>query len=97
MKNSVLGCSLAFRRGFALYQGSLLVDCDLELVARCLRHPSREPAYRAGRPHRAFLTTLAEAGCDLSPSAVRRALERGLDPQTLATLMGNRASEARCA
>jgi hypothetical protein len=65
-ERKILGCSLAFSRGFALYQGCLLVDCELGAIERCLRHPSREPAYRAGRSHGDFLTTLRRAGSKLS-------------------------------
>lgn len=93
-EHKVLGCSLAFSRGFALYQGSLLVDCELDLIQRCLRHPSREPAYRAGRPHAEFLTTLRRAGLTLGIEDVRGALERGLNGDALAALFANRAPEA---
>ena len=96
-ERKVLGCSLAFRRGWALYQGSLLVDCDLEPIARCLRHPSREPAYRAGRSHADFLTTLARAGFALSVEQVCTALAASLAPETVAALTTGSALEARCA
>ena len=35
-------------------------DCDfsLELISRCLRSPPRQPAYREGRDHAAFVTNL---------------------------------------
>lgn len=45
-----------------LVHGTLLMDMDMPLLEACLRHPSREPDYRAGRSHREFLTTLAEWG-----------------------------------
>jgi lipoate-protein ligase A len=93
----VLGCSLAFRRGWALYQGALLVDCDLEPISRCLRHPSREPAYRAGRPHAEFLTTLARCGFALPVERVRAALAASLAPETVAALTAGTTLEARCA
>jgi lipoate-protein ligase A len=93
-ERKVLGCSLAFSRGFALYQGCLLVDCELELVERCLRHPSREPAYRAGRSHSEFLTTLKQAGSTLGAEQVRAGLERGLDAAALRALFSTYAPEA---
>ena len=52
------GKSLRVKRRHLLYHGTLLFDFDMELVARCLRHPPREPNYRAGRPHADFLTNL---------------------------------------
>jgi lipoate-protein ligase A len=96
-ERKVLGCSLAIRRGWAQYQGSLLVEGDLERIERCLRHPSREPAYRAGRSHGEFLTTLRREGHDLGAARVRAALEAALDADTLTRLFLGRAREARCA
>ncbi len=77
-ERKVLGSSAFARRGVFFYQASLLVSMDLGLVDRYLRHPSREPAYRKGRPHRAFLTTLAEAGSPLGARALGAALERAV-------------------
>jgi lipoate-protein ligase A len=56
------------RRGF-LYHGTLLYDLDLTLVARCLRMPPREPEYRKGRAHQAFVSNLS-----LSVEALKTAL-----------------------
>jgi len=74
----VLGSSAFIGRGAFFYQASLLVSADLALIERYLRHPSREPAYRRGRSHRAFLTTLSEAGYALSPQALGPDLEHEL-------------------
>jgi len=68
------GNSLRIRREHLLYHGTLLVDFDLQLVARCLPMPPREPAYRQGRSHREFLTNLA-----IEPAAVRAALRLAFD------------------
>jgi lipoate---protein ligase len=54
----VSGNALRLRRGAVLYHGTLLDDFDLEIVSRVLRHPPREPSYRSGRPHGAFLANL---------------------------------------
>lgn len=70
----VAGSSAFAGRGAFFYQSSLLVDADLGLVDRYLRHPSREPAYRRGRPHREFLTTLRRAGCAKPIGALARDL-----------------------
>ncbi len=55
------GASLHRSRERLLYSVSLLVDPDISLIERYLKHPPREPDYRAGRPHRHFLGTLREA------------------------------------
>lgn len=42
-----------------LFHGSILLEgFDIGIVNRYLRHPSREPEYRAGRGHQAFLRPL---------------------------------------
>jgi lipoate-protein ligase A len=61
----IAGSSLRLAGGRVLYQVSLLVDLDLALLDRYLRTPSREPAYRHGRPHREFVTTLRAEGFDV--------------------------------
>ncbi len=57
-ERKVSGNALRVRRGGVLYHGTLLDAFDLELVSRLLRHPPREPGYRGGRHHAAFLANL---------------------------------------
>jgi len=66
------GNALRVRRGAVLYHGTLLDDFDLTLVSRVLRHPPREPDYRAGRSHGDFLTNLG-LGRGAIEAAMRRA------------------------
>lgn len=42
------------------FSASLLVAPDLALMSRYLTHPPREPAYRRGREHAAFVTSILE-------------------------------------
>ena len=56
------GSCLRRERGLAHYTTTILADPDLDLLERYLKHPPREPEYRAGRPHRAFVTTLRDTG-----------------------------------
>ncbi len=86
----ISGSSLYMPRTGVLYLASLLVAAPIEDWDRYLRHPSREPDYRAGRGHRAFVANVAElarkgvlrdgsAGGaslrDVTPEAVKTALE----------------------
>ncbi len=70
----------AQRRGrrFLLHHGTLLVDCDPAPLGRFLNEPDEAPAYRRGRSHRDFLTTLKNRGYNTNveetASAFRRAL-----------------------
>lgn len=82
-----IGGSCIWRtRGLLYYSTTLLVDPDLDLVERLLPHPPREPAYRAGRSHRAFMGTVRAAGFDggapdlagaLRPAVAARLAELG--------------------
>jgi lipoate-protein ligase A len=63
------GNSLRVKRTHLLYHGTLLYDFPLEAISRYLIEPPREPEYRRGRPHAAFVTNLP---------ASREALVRGV-------------------
>jgi lipoate-protein ligase A len=52
------GNALRMKREFFLYHGTLLYDFDLDLVGELLASQTREPLYRANRPHGAFLANL---------------------------------------
>jgi lipoate---protein ligase len=54
------------RRGL-LHHGTLLYNFDAFLAARYLKEPTRQPAYRAGRRHLAFIGNLP-----LAPDVLRR-------------------------
>jgi lipoate-protein ligase A len=41
-----------------LFHGTILHSMGADLVARYLKHPSRQPDYRSDRPHQAFLGTI---------------------------------------
>jgi lipoate---protein ligase len=68
----IAGTSVFRRRHLFVYQGSLLVKPDFQAIEKLLQHPSREPDYRQGRSHRAFLTSLEELGCQLSVEEVTK-------------------------
>lgn len=65
------GNSLRCRRTHFVYHGTLLYDFDLELIARVLRHPPREPTYRGGRPHGEFVVNLPLTRDQLLATVVR--------------------------
>jgi lipoate-protein ligase A len=65
------------KRGHLLHHGTLLYDFDLELMARYLRLPSRQPDYRAGREHRAFVRNLPTDAAEL-----KRRLRAAWDAKT---------------
>jgi len=65
----VSGNSLRAKREHLLYHGTLFYGFPLELIARCLAMPPRQPAYRGGRPHLDFLANLP-----IPAAALRQAL-----------------------
>jgi lipoate-protein ligase A len=55
-----IGGSCIYRaRDLLYYSTTLLVDPDIALSRRYLKHPPREPAYRRGRDHSAFMGSLS--------------------------------------
>lgn len=82
----IAGSSLRLWRGRALYQVSVLVEPDLDLIDRYLRHPSREPAYRAGRSHRDFVASLRDLVPGVSEAVVADALASALTGAALHAL-----------
>jgi lipoate-protein ligase A len=46
------------RKNFLLVHGTLLLNCDLNLISELLLMPSLQPDYRARRPHEEFVTNL---------------------------------------
>ncbi len=65
----IAGTSLFRSRNYLLYQASLVVEPDIQLINNCLLHPSKEPDYRQGRSHSEFMTSLSEI-CGLKPNDV---------------------------
>ncbi len=46
------------RRDWLLFHGTVLIDFDLTLIGKFLRHPTREPDYRSRRSHQEFVTNI---------------------------------------
>jgi len=45
-------------RNALLFHGTILHGMSVDLITRYLKHPARQPDYRLGRPHGAFLRTI---------------------------------------
>ncbi len=78
----IAGACMFRARGLILYTVSLLVEPDLSLMDRYLRHPPREPAYRRGRAHTDFVTTIG-GQTGLTTDQVATALQDALTPPSL--------------
>ena len=77
----IVGLAQARRRQATIVHGVVPVGLDRGLIGRYIAHPRTEPAYRGGRPHRDFVTTLERetgASGEGLMSRTLRALARGL-------------------
>jgi len=63
------GNSQRRRKNFLLFHGTLLLNCDLNLIGDLLLMPSLSPDYRSGRSHKDFVTNL-----DLPAEKIKAAL-----------------------
>jgi lipoate-protein ligase A len=59
------GNSQQRKREYLLHHGTLLYDFDRDLLERYLLLPARQPDYRAGRPHAAFVRNVPCRASDL--------------------------------
>jgi lipoate---protein ligase len=59
------------KRLCSLFHGTFLLNFDITLIEKCLAMPSRQPDYRDGRSHEAFLCNLS-----ITPNDVRPALKQ---------------------
>ncbi|NJN69077.1 MAG: lipoate--protein ligase family protein [Nitrospira sp.] len=63
-----------------LFHGTILHGMGADLVARYLKHPSRQPDYRSDRPHQAFLGTI-----NAPPQAIKHAIAAAWNAETMDT------------
>lgn len=66
-------------RGLLYYSASILVDADLGLLERYLKHPPREPDYRRGRGHRDFVGNMKLPGGLRGVAELEKALRQTLE------------------
>ena len=86
------GNSLRVTRERILYHGTILYDFDLSMLTRCLREAPRQPDYREGRDHGAFVTNVP-----LNPELLRKDLETVFDVRSslMAGLLENEVCKLR--
>lgn len=72
LDNRKIGGSCIYKpRAVLYYSTTLLVDADLGLLDRYLKHPPREPDYRAQRPHAEFVLNLRQRGVAIEALQLR--------------------------
>ncbi|MBA4018519.1 MAG: hypothetical protein C0483_15230 [Pirellula sp.] len=90
------GNSLRCRREAMLYHGTLLYNFPLDLIAAVLRTAPRQPEYRAGREHRAFVANLPTTAAALRANLIESfAAHEAADAQVVAQLSAVAKREAQ--
>ena len=74
----IVGSSIYRRRQYLLYQASILVEADIEMIETLLKSPPRQPDYRKNRGHRDFITDLRRLGIAADTEALAEDLKTKL-------------------
>jgi lipoate-protein ligase A len=74
----ILGSSMRKVGNKLVYHAVLNVAEDPSLFSRYLRHPRREPDYRAGRMHDEFVTSISKEGYSFTPDELMEMLRSKL-------------------
>jgi len=80
------GTSMFRSRNYLLYQASILVHIDHELIANLLPMPSKQPDYRNSRSHKDFLVGLGELDATVTPNLLAEGLSKFL-PENLSKVL----------
>jgi lipoate-protein ligase A len=70
----ILGSAIYKKPDSVFYHAVLNVSEDVQLIDRYLKHPKREPDYRKGRNHTAFVSSLWEQSYTMDISALKKAI-----------------------
>ncbi len=77
-EKKILGSSIYRKKAMVLYHAVLNVAESPAFISRYLKHPTREPDYRAGRNHDEFITSIHSAGYPIEPEIIKAALAKGI-------------------
>lgn len=77
----ILGSSIYRKKHMVFYHAVLNVSEDINLIAKYLKHPAKEPDYRKGRNHHDFVTSIREAGYPLTSSQIITSLKSELEKE----------------
>ena len=73
-EKKILGSSIYRNKDLLLYHAVLNISEPVSNMEKYLKHPSREPDYRAGRSHSDFVTSLSAEGYSLSAEEIKSAI-----------------------
>ncbi len=73
----ILGSSMYKHSERWFYHSVLNLGIEAHTIARYLQHPSREPDYRKGRSHEAFVTSLGSEGYHIDIDLLKKKIAQG--------------------
>ncbi len=65
-EKKILGSSIYRTTQKMFYHAVLNISENIDTISRYISHPTKEPDYRQGRSHKEFVTSLQEAGYEVS-------------------------------
>jgi len=74
----ILGSSIYRRKNKVLYHAVLNISESNDKIERYIKHPSREPDYRKGRPHGEFVTSLHDQGYVIPAEVLKNEIAKKL-------------------
>jgi lipoate---protein ligase len=77
-EKKILGSSMLKKFGYGFYHAVLNVSESPELIDKYLKHPSREPDYRKGRPHIDFVSSISNEGYHPNVKEITANIEKAL-------------------
>ena len=74
-EQKILGSAIFRKPDSVFYHAVLNVNEDVRLIDRYLKHPKREPDYRKGRSHLAFVSSLHKSGYTIDIKSLAEKIE----------------------
>ncbi len=75
----ILGSAIYRTQNSMFYHAVLNINEDIKLISKYLKHPKREPDYRKGRSHSAFITSLKDESHTINYDVLQICLENTLN------------------
>ncbi len=79
-KKKISGNAQARKKRFFLHHGTFLYNFDIPKVTRYLKHPVKEPDYRKGRRHGAFVVNIRLSAAELKAVIIKAFPLTGVRP-----------------
>lgn len=79
LDKKILGSAMYLKNNILFYHAVLNVKEDVSLISRYLKHPGREPDYRAGRNHNDFVTSLKAEGYNIKIPLIIDAMREAIN------------------